>query len=696
MNRKRLLPLIAALTLVTLLISTCGAPPGDREGAALSLEEAAQLVLAEVVKPDDLDHEVIVFPWPEPLEPGDRLHSYLGPDLESPGEVLPIGNEAWFFWVDDAPGAASAHPTRFVLVDRATGEVSTSEEEWWPVLNGESLWVETEVYWDEANWAFSNVEWRPSKLDLSLHPHHLAKPLRRRPLVNGSPGAALVVNVWREGETLEEDMQTSAEGMHESYSLSGFDTEYIGPPRGPAGRLEILGWIYQQSQLLQPCQTAIIYIVGHGGSVDGEGGVGLNLLTETDLADALRQFNPGVHVIVTIDSCYSGSWISSLREVADITITSTGAHDYMYGDYDPVDWLGNPLDKNPWDVGTEFTSGLKEDWDQIMADPAERERVEARAERNNENFWEALHAESYLTALEKDACYHYLGTFPNMVRMIPVPEATPILLPTYVPTGEPWPTPTFTPPPDQCSADADCDEGVCEDGQCVVWECDTDWDCYVRYGEYVCVFGECVPEECATDEDCVSRYGEGWRCLYRECVETDPPLVQEPEVSFTVDPSTISLGDCALMSWTVTNHELWQVSTNHHTVDPSGEQEVCPEESTTYELRVELDGVSYVFPVTLRVELPTPTPPPTETTATLIVTNHCGTPLYFTIAGTMYEVAGNSYVSIGLPPDQHPFTISMPGFDDHNDTIDIEAGKSYGLPITCCVTSLGTPKKGCE
>lgn len=616
MNRNRLLPLMVELTLVTFVLCTCAAPPatptatpvpipeaptpGDREDIAVSLEEATQLVLTEVVKPDDLDHEVIVFSWPEPLEPGDRLQPYRAPDLESPGQAIPIGNEAWFFWVDDAPGAASAHPTRFVLVDRATGEVSTSEEEWWPLLNGESVWVETEVYWDEANWAFSNVDWRPSKLDLSLHPHHLAKPLPGPALVDGSPGAGLVVNGWDEGQTLKEDMQASATGMLENLINAGFDPEYFGPPRDRGIVEDIHNWILDQSLELKTSQTALIYIVGHGSQTNQEGGicVGREGLWETDLANWLGMFDPGVHVIVIIDSCNSGSFIDTLREVADITVTSTGAHDSMWGDYDPKD---APRDNNPQDEGLEFSSGFIEDWDQIMGDPAERERVEARAERNNENFWEALVAESYLSALEKDAAYAHGISFPNMVRMIPLPAAAP------------------TPPP-----------------------------------------------------------------------------VQEPEVSFIVDPSTISLGECALMSWTVANHELWQVSTNHHTVDPSGEEEVCPEESTTYELRVELDGVTYVFPVTLTVELPTPTPPQMGTTGVLMVINHCGTPLYFTIAGNMYEVEGNSSVSIQLPPGQHPFTISIPGFEDHNNTIDVEAGKSYGLPITCCVNTVGTPKKGCE
>jgi hypothetical protein len=72
-------------------------------------------------------------------------------------------------------------------------------------------------------------------------------------------------------------------------------------------------------------------------------------------------------------------------------------------------------------------------------------------------------------------------------------------------------------------------------------------------------------------------------------------------------------------------------------------------------------------------------------TALLVVINYCGTPLYFTIAGTMYEVPGNGQVSIELAPGEYSYTISKPGFSDLNSTLYVEAGKMYSYPITCQV-----------
>jgi hypothetical protein len=71
------------------------------------------------------------------------------------------------------------------------------------------------------------------------------------------------------------------------------------------------------------------------------------------------------------------------------------------------------------------------------------------------------------------------------------------------------------------------------------------------------------------------------------------------------------------------------------------------------------------------------------TTALLVVINHCGTPFYFTIAETMYEVEGNGSVPIELLPGEHSYTVSKPGFSDIHGTVYVEAGRMYSYPITC-------------
>jgi hypothetical protein len=66
-----------------------------------------------------------------------------------------------------------------------------------------------------------------------------------------------------------------------------------------------------------------------------------------------------------------------------------------------------------------------------------------------------------------------------------------------------------------------------------------------------------------------------------------------------------------------------------------------------------------------------------------MVVNHCGTPFYFTIGGTMYEVGGNATQPIELSPGEYNYTISKPGFRDINGTLRLEAPKVYTFPVTC-------------
>jgi hypothetical protein len=804
-NRQGLLAKIVELTLVALLVCACAAPqttstpipipdtpkPEVREGSALSLEEATQLVLAAVVKPDVLDHEVIVFPWPEPLRPGDRIQSYLGPDLESPGEPFPIDSEAWFFWVDDLPGARFVHPTRFVFVDRETGEVSPSEEGWWPVLNGESLWVETEVYWDEANWAFSNVEWRPSGLDLSLNAHGLAKPLPVPALQDASPGAALVVNGWSEGQSDKEGMQVDATGMRSALIRAGFDTDHFDPPHTRSVIDDIYSWIHNQANVLEPCQTVFLYIVGHGAKIGDHGfvSVGPGVLGEPVLDDWLEEFKPGVHVIVIIDACHSGAFINGLKPFADIIITSCGADDQARGDIDPKDEDGEDLDKNPEDIGGEFTSGFIEDWDEIMDDPAKKAQVKARAQSNNENFWQALVAECWITAVEKDAAAAMGKTSPQLIRGVPrmaasTPTATPTATPTSTPTATPSPVTEACGVPQELLGDYWAEIAVLHDPaghEPLIGMPDSGWvrmRClaenrlavgvgYMAGWVYVYQVRQVLEEAISasslspvdiaglanaefalegtltadglTADYTVGGLPGGESIVYRvegTLEEEITVIAEEPLVDFSeasnaafqslnatllesrlhpaafwiygeqcqdhletaVDnPVHIEiLGATELKSWTWVidglsidiDEKVYEVDVLYIAQGETG--------MTKIHLAVLEDG-SLAWFTDCGDPLPTIAPPSTGTTATLMVINYCGAPLYFTIAGTMYEVPANSHVWIEVPAGEQPYTVSMPGRTPQNLTGYFDADTIYGQQITCCQDdSLGTRDQPCR
>lgn len=430
----------------SLLITACTTEPVN---ADLTFQEASKLVLDQIVQPAELDHHVIVFAWPEMLKSGDEIYPY--PDItDEDVQIENITSDTWFFWIDDRPGAHFAHPSRFVLVDRATGEFSVSEELWWPVLNGQGLWIEREDYWDESNWVFSDVaEWKPIDLRDSSQTSYLDSKFNSFKLACGSPfswqqegngGVGIVINGYKPGQTVGDDFESDADGMHDALTNSGFDTTYLGPEsddnldRDGEFTLERLkDWLHEKAQEMIPCQTLVIYITGHGfvsnfSGLGYAGGIG-----ENTLQNSLEEFDPGVHIVVVIDTCNAGSFVDSMQTVADVIVTATNAHEGSYGDLD-ID------DVNPEDRGSEFTSGYVEDWNRIVNDPAERERVRQRAKEKGETFWETVAAESFLTAIEKDIAYQRGISFPLVAHGLP--------------RTSPQPTNTFTPTPTQALVQA--------------------------------------------------------------------------------------------------------------------------------------------------------------------------------------------------------------------------------------------------
>jgi hypothetical protein len=99
--------------------------------------------------------------------------------------------------------------------------------------------------------------------------------------------------------------------------------------------------------------------------------------------------------------------------------------------------------------------------------------------------------------------------------------------------------------------------------------------------------------------------------------EERPPEEQPPEgvevINLIVEPDAIPSGGCAILHWEVVPPGEWAVLLDGQEVPHVGEREVCPTNTTTYELLVEAPGGSQVRGVTLHVE-GEPEPPPPEPT----------------------------------------------------------------------------------
>jgi len=100
-----------------------------------------------------------------------------------------------------------------------------------------------------------------------------------------------------------------------------------------------------------------------------------------------------------------------------------------------------------------------------------------------------------------------------------------------------------------------------------------------------------------------------------------PTPAAEPEIEFRASEEVIPPGACALLHWEVRGGDDYPVFLNGEEVPPSGEEEVCLDESATFELVVGGRGGPYKETVTIEVEggltpgPPSP-PPPTPSQAT--------------------------------------------------------------------------------
>jgi hypothetical protein len=87
---------------------------------------------------------------------------------------------------------------------------------------------------------------------------------------------------------------------------------------------------------------------------------------------------------------------------------------------------------------------------------------------------------------------------------------------------------------------------------------------------------------------------------------------QDPEVDFWVDPASIEAGQCATLHWTVRHVRQYYVDGEGKAGD-TGKQEVCPEATTTYILRIEtLAGEQEDYSVEVGVTGEVTVEPPVE------------------------------------------------------------------------------------
>jgi len=170
----------------------------------------------------------------------------------------------------------------------------------------------------------------------------------------GDGECALVVNGWAEGETGEQDFKEDEDGMSSVFQSAGINTTTLGPGFASPQTMELA----IRRLAASGCTELVVYVSCHGSP--NTLWIGGQSVSDADLTRMLQSFPGDVYVL--LDCCYSGSFIPKLSGLPNArkVKTACGDDEYSYGDWDP------PNDPNPNDKGGEWTSGYKEDLQELL------------------------------------------------------------------------------------------------------------------------------------------------------------------------------------------------------------------------------------------------------------------------------------------------------------------------------------------
>lgn len=129
--------------LLPLALALAALAPGIAAGEAPVSREQAMLIALDIISPATLDHNVTAFLTAAPLPAGSAIWPF---DHEEHQRT--ITSPTWFCWINDDSQAFFTHPTRFVFIDQMTGLADVRVEGWWPMLNGQELFMSDEEMTD--------------------------------------------------------------------------------------------------------------------------------------------------------------------------------------------------------------------------------------------------------------------------------------------------------------------------------------------------------------------------------------------------------------------------------------------------------------------------------------------------------------------------------------------------------------------
>lgn len=388
-------PWMSSLTYLgsVLLLASIGT-----ESEAYTKAEADSILMYDVIGIGTVSHELIsfgfdtlfpvgitIFPyWPEPLP----AHVDSGFYSDSPYVTT---QPTWFYWIDDNPYAGFVHETRYVYINDDDGTIDVEPGFWWPVVDSVEYWHDDSEYWDQSFWVWSNVSYipPPAPLIFSLEPP-LETPF--------FPAAQQEVCCLVLKGDKRSDFANGYKDMKAAFDSLGFQT--TGLQCDNVSRDSLLKKLEEMCADAD-CPCIWISINSHGAIDNADNFYftwGNTRVTSSSIKSKLDNCgNKGV--CMTVQSCRSGELINDLGKHPRIKLitTATDSVNFALRDY-PLGW-----DPNPWDKGSEYTSGFAEDLKILAAVKTSMRVARKVAQDSNTCVCEVLGSEAHNTALGKDA-----------------------------------------------------------------------------------------------------------------------------------------------------------------------------------------------------------------------------------------------------------------------------------------------------
>jgi hypothetical protein len=115
--------------------------PAPASGVPVSRDDAIATVTTTIIDPHPLKDILYGYAFQDPVPPGTGIGQLSFDSFDSLGTAA---DSSWFFWLDFAPLASYAHPTRMVLVNAETGAIDLDVDTmWWPLIDGTTQYYHT-------------------------------------------------------------------------------------------------------------------------------------------------------------------------------------------------------------------------------------------------------------------------------------------------------------------------------------------------------------------------------------------------------------------------------------------------------------------------------------------------------------------------------------------------------------------------